>query len=348
MLILIVLAGVCVMLLRRGAEDSTGSSDQNLRRAGNNAARTDPAVKSPKQPHVATITPLVSPVSGKVKLPELTDEQVARFLADSHRNPEALLAVFRIKEDLSLLREAAESFPDHAMVQLELAMRGETSEEKQKALESFRKLEPNNALGDCLAALFHFERGQPEEALEELAGAESHPGFGARSPVQIQTAEDLFRTAGYGLLEAKAAALLGQPRTLTIALSKLSGRLAGLHREYTMAGDGESAQAVLQTGLSLSRRLRGEARLLLDDIVGIAMETRFLKQLPEDATMPGSGQTVADRLKALDTERLEILELAKQSLLVLDDMSESEVLSYLKHLDQDGELKALHWLEQNR
>jgi len=293
---------------------------------------------------------------------------VARFLADSHRNPEALLTVSRLKEDLSLLREAAKEFPDHALVQLELALRGATPKEKQQALESFRKLAPDNALGDYLAASDHFgmgllpglamglppglpsggAQGQPADALEELAAVESHPGFGVRSPGQIQSAEDLFRSAGYGLLEAKAAALLGQPQTQTMALFKLSAHLAILQRQYLAAGDDESAQAVLQTGLALSRRLRGESSLLFDDIMGIAIETCLLRLMPKDSTVPGSGQAAADRLDALTAEKQEISELAKQSLPVLDAMSESEVLTYLQHLDQDGELKALRWLQQNR
>ena len=346
LLILIVLAGVCVVLLRPGAEDATGSPERNLR--GHNAAGTRPAAKNPNRSHTATITPLVSPVLGKAKLPALTDEQVARFLADSHRNPEALLTVSRLKEDLSLLREAAASFPNHALVQLDLALRGATPDEKQQALEAFRKLAPDDALGDYLAALDHCERGQQAETLKDLAGVESHPGFGVRSPGQIQCAEDLYRSAGYGLLEAKAAALLGQPRTQTVMLNMLSGKLAILHQQYIAAGDDESARTVFQMGLSLSRRLRGESRSLTDYFVGNFMESRFLKQVPEDATLPGSRQTAAARLDALTAEGLEISDLAKQSLRTLGDMSEREVLSYLKHLDQEGELKALRWLQQNR
>lgn len=369
LLIVILVAGAGFMLLRRGAEDGGTLPEGNAR--GHNTASTGKA-KNPKRPHKATITRLVSQVPGKVILPEVSAEQVERFLTDNHRSAEALLTASRLKDDLSLLREAAAAFPGHALVQLELALRGQTPDEKQQALEAFRKLAPDNAVGDYLAALAHFGRGgpglaiglppglpglppglpnagaqgQPEEALEDLAGVEAHPGFGVRSPEQIQSAEDLYRSAGYGLLEAKAAALLGQPRTLTLALNKLSGNLAMLHQKHIAAGDAESAQTMLQMGLALSRRLRGESRLLIDDFVGNFMETRLLKQVPEDAAMPGGGQTASARIEALTNEQQEISELAKQCLPVLEAMTESEVLTYLQHLNQDGELKALRWLQQ--
>jgi len=348
LLILILVAGVCVVLVRTGVVDLKGLSHGNPQESENDSAGTNPAGKNPKRSRTATTTRLVSPVPGKVVLPELTDEEVARFLADSHRNPDALLAVFRLKGDLALLREAAAAFPDHAMIQLELALSGKTPDEKQQALESFRKLAPDNAMGDYLAALFHFEQGQQQEALDALARVESHPGFGDQSPTRIQSAEDVFRSAGYGLLEAKSAALLGQPRTQTLALFKLSGNLATLCQQYTAAGEAEAAQAVLQMGLSISRRLRGESRLLIDDIVGITIETRLLGQVPEDATVPGGGQTAADRFDALTAEKQEISDLANQCLPVLEAMSQSEVIAYLKHLSHDGELKALRWLQQNR
>ena len=366
---MIVLVGGYLILARSGVKISGVLPDLNSRDTRGKSANGGPAAKNPKLGHSAIITSLVSPLAAKVRLPELTDEQVTRFLADNHRSAQALLTVSRLKGDLALLREAATSFPDDALVQLELALRGATADEKHEALEAFRKLAPSDAVGDYLAALAHFggglgagialklppgiasasnTQGQLAEALEDLAGAASHPVFGVDVTDQIQNAEDLYRGAGYGLLEAKAAALLGQPRTQTATLVMMAGNLVMLYHKYTAAKDDESARTVCQMGLSLSHRLRDESRLLFDDIMGIMIETRLLKQLPEDSTVPESGQSAAARLDALATENEEISDLAKQSLAVLDAMSESEVLTYLQHLNHDGELKALRWLQQNR
>ena len=339
---LVLLIGILVVLRPKSTDDSKGQ-DQN---SGNNSAGTGSVARTPKLAHPPTTTSLVTRVAENAKLPELSDEMVTRILGN-RTNPESLLAVSRLTGALELLREAAKSFPDHAMIQLELALRGKTPEEKQQALESFRRLEPGNAMGDYLSALSHFEQGQAEDALADLKAVEAHPGFGDRNSGQIQSAEDVFVAAGYGRLEAKSAALLGQPKTQTMTLNELSRKLFELYQEDTRAEDAEAAQAVLQMGLALSRRLRAEARLIVDDKVGISMETRFLKQLPVDAPVPGSTLTAAIRLNELTTENQEISELAKQSSTFLNAMKENEVLAYLERLNQDGELKALRWLEQN-
>lgn len=342
--ILILLGGICVVIIRSGEESGNDNSRESPK---STVHKRSDGRKQEKTRHTLKM-PLVSRFGREGKLPELTDEQVARFLEERNRNPESLLAVFRLKGDLSLLHEAAKAFPDHPMVQLELAMSGATPEEKQLALEAFRKLQPNDSMGDYLAALFLLRQGKPEEAFKELSQAESHSGFGEGSDRLIQSSEDAFVSAGYGVTEAKCAALLDRPRTQTMTLNQLTGILSGLHQQYLQEGDSASAEAVFRMGLSLSRKVRDQSKLLLDDLVGVSMESRFLKQLPVETELPGSGQTAASRLEELTAQRQELSALAEKSAMALAEMSEGEVLTYIKRVGQDGEVKALEWLNEKQ
>lgn len=346
-----ILLGVVIILRsgsdRPGTDDSAGSRKASPRDAGKTTAHKRPTKKASERPRPELGLPLVSGIVKSGKLPELTDEQAARYLSDSRRSAEALLAVFRIKGDPALLQEAAKSFPDHATVQLELALRGGTPEEKRLGLEAYRKLKPDDAVGDYLSALFHFQQGQQEQAFKDIAQANARSGFGIPVDQQVQGCEDAYLSAGFSLMEAKFASLLGLPRSQTMALNQLASSLSGLHQQYIQAGDSPSADAVLQMGLSLSGRLRQESRVLIDDLVALSIENRFLRQVPPETVLPGSGQTAAKRLEAVTAERSEVSAMTKDSTQTLSEMSEAELLAHFKRVTKDGELNALRWLKDN-
>jgi len=302
--------------------------------------------KKPEKPNVKVELPPLPVMGQRGKLPTLTDEQLDRFLTDSHRNALALLAAYRIKGDIALLREAAAAFPDHAGVQLEMALRGTTPEEKSQALDRFRKLEPDNSLGDYLSAFLHFQQGNAEEALKDMSMAASHAKFTTHRPDVIQCVEDAYLSAGHSLSEARGAAMFGQPATTAMPMSMLAGKLAELHGQHLQSGDTESAGAIYNMGMSLVANMRGESKLLIHDLVAMAMESRFLKQLPPESMVPGTNQTVAARLEAIDVERKQISALTGKSVQLQSTMGENNFLAYLKRVNEEGELNALRSLDE--
>lgn len=304
-----------------------------------------PKDKKPASPHPK---PELPPILRLGKLPQLTDEQLDRFLTDNRRSPAALLAAYRIKEDISLLREAAAAYPEHPGVQLQMALRGGTPDEKQKALELFRKLEPDNSLGDYLSASFHFQQGNAEEGLKEVSLADSRAKFENHHADTAQYVEDAYLSAGQSLAEARCAAMFGQPMLTTMPLSLLAGKLSDLQGQHLQAGDTASADAIYKMGISLATKVRGDSKLLINDLVGMAIESRFLKQLPPDSIVPGTNLTATARLQTIVDERKQISALTGKSTQLQSSMSENDFLAYMKQVTRIGELKALRQLEENQ
>lgn len=302
--------------------------------------------KDKKPPHPPAKVEL-PPIPGLRKLPQVTDEQLDRFLTDNRRSPAAMLAAYRIKGDIALLREAAAAHPEHAGIQLEMALRGGTPEEKRAALELFRKLEPDNSLGDYLSAAFHFQQGNTEEALKDVSLADSRTKFDNHQTDATQCVEDAYLSAGKSLAEARAAAMFGMPVVSTMSLSLLAGKLSDLQGQHLKAGDTDSAETLCKTGLSLAAKARGDSKLLINDLVGMAIESRFLKQLPPESIVPGTNLTAAARLQTLADERQQVAALTGKSNQLQSSLSENELIAYLKKVTQVGELNALRSLEEN-
>jgi len=118
------------------------------------AADIIPQLESPPKRQGVTVQDIIA---GKV--PSLSQVEVEAFLREKGRTAQNLLAASRLLKDLKYAREAAILEPQNPLAQLELALRGETPEEKGAALAAFRKAAPDNSLGDYLAAHQAFQSG---------------------------------------------------------------------------------------------------------------------------------------------------------------------------------------------
>ena len=279
---------------------------------------------------------------------KLNAEQLARYLQDNRGSAEALLTVSRLTGNLESLRQAARTFPNDPRVQLELAMRGETAEERRQALNAFRQADPGNALGDYLSALDNFSQGQPDAAVQDLLQADSHTQFDDHSLEMILSSEEAYLSAGYSAAEAKTAAMLGfQPRQAA-PLVELSKAISDLQRQYTQQGDTESAQAVVQLGLALGQKQQSESRFLIDGLVGMSIEKRFLSQMPAATVIGANGQTASARLAAIQTRKEEIGRIVASQETLFSSLNESEAVAYFDRLKLYGEAEAMRWLKQKR
>lgn len=277
---------------------------------------------------------------------KLNAEQLARYLQDNRGSAEALLTVSRLTGNLESLRQAARTFPNDPRVQLELAMRGETAEERRQALNAFRQADPENALGDYLSALDNFYQGQSDAAVQDLLQADSHTQFDDHALQMLQSSEEAYLSAGYSAAEAKVAAMLGfQPRQ-TKPLMELSKVISDLQRQYTQQGDTESAQALGQLGLALGQKQQSESPFLIDNLVGMATEKRFLSKMPSAMVIGANGQTASARLTAIQTRKEEMQSIVGSVEPLLSSLNENEAVAYFDRLKLYGEPEALRWLKQ--
>ncbi len=307
------------------------------------AAEIIPQLQDPSKRTGITIKDLLA---GKV--PQLNQLEVEAFLKNQGRTSSNLLAASRLLNDLSFAREAAKADPKDPAVQLELALRGETLEEKSAAVAAFREAAPDNSLGDYLAAHQAFEAGDAGAAAAALVQSLDNPLFADYSQKIVAGSEQAFLEAGYDAEAAAGAAMY----SLTVAHAQpameVSADLLQFQEEFIRSADFDSAEPTIIIGLTLGQRIQEQGLYLIDQLVGISIERKFLQQLdPLTLAGPG-GQTAGERLDALDAKTLEVRTLSASFGPEFGQLSPSVQSQYFAKMKTEGELAALRWLQTQK
>ena len=303
------------------------------------AADIIPQLKGPPKRVGVTIKDIMA---GKV--PKLNQLEVEAFLKNQGRSTTNLLAASRLLNDLSFAREAAKLDPKDPAAQLELALRGETPEERSAAVAAFRSAAPDNSLGDYLAAHQAFAAGDAGAAGAALIQSLDNPLYTDYTQKIVAGSEQAFLDAGYEPSAAAGAAMfsltIGQVQTVM----NVSENLKQLQDEFIRSADFDAAEPTVIIGLTLGQRIQDQGPYLLDQVVGIAIERKFLQQLdPLTLAGPG-GQSAGERLEALDARVLEFRTLGPaftEKFAAADDATQSQ---YIAKLKAEGELAAMRWL----
>ncbi|MFM2212186.1 MAG: hypothetical protein RL639_1380 [Verrucomicrobiota bacterium] len=303
------------------------------------AADIIPQLQSPPKRQGVTVKDILA---GKV--PALSQAEVEAFLRDQGRTVQNLLAASRLLKDLKYAREAAILEPQNPLAQLELALRGETPEEKGAAIAAFRKAAPDNSLGDYLAAHQAFQSGDTGAAGAALLQSLDNPLFADYSQQTIDGSEQAYLNAGYEVQAASVAAMFSLTLERSQTLMGMADQLKGLQDEFIRTADFDAAEPTVIIGLTLGQRIQEQGPYLIDQLMGISIERKFLQQLdPQTAAGPG-GQTAAARLETLDANLLEIKTLSSgfaETMATMDDATRSQ---YLAKMKAEGELAALRWV----
>ena len=356
-LLSVVLAVAWLMVARRSAAPSGAPPTVHASQPAGGATVRGPArprLPAPRLPKtVASAEPaLEAPATNTFArllkgegMPELTRAQVEVYVLQHKRSAESLLAAARATGDVAWLREAAEKFPGDPRVQFDLALRGETPEEKRQALAAFRQLARDNPLGDYLSALDHFRSGRADDGVKDLLQAGGKTRLQDYTLDHMQSAEEAFLSAGYGPLEAKVAGTFGVVLPHLQSLRDLGTQMTELQKQYAQSGDAASAQAVSQMGLNLAWQLESQpGRTLITELMGMAIEKKFLAAQAPDSAFGDDGRTVRDRLAELEAHRQAIRALVPLQDL-LGRLPEREALLYFDRVKVNGELDALRWLK---
>src|SRR5207244_2720042 len=156
--------------------------------------------------------------------------------------------------------------------------------------------------------------------------------------------------SGKSSLEAK---VLATSTVLLPQLAQLKGLaqdMVGMQKQFAASGDTQSADAVAQWNLQLAQQLgSGEgAHVIIDNLVGMAIERMTLNQLDPNQRYEFLGSTPQERIAQLVTEKAEIKELTSKSLDLMEQATDSELMSYFDRLKLYGEMAALQWLSQRK
>jgi hypothetical protein len=303
------------------------------------AADIIPQLKDPPKRTGVTIKELLE---GKV--PKLNQLEVEAFLKNQGRSTINLLAASRLLNDLSYAREAAKADPKNPAVQLELALRGETPEEKSAAIAAFREAAPGNSLGDYLAAHQAFLSGDAGAAGAALIQSLDNPLFADYSQQLVAGSEQAYLESGYEPTAAAGAAMFALTIPRAQPLMEVSKSLLSLQQEFIRSADFDAAEPTVIIGLTLGQRIQDQGPYLIDQLVGITIERQFLQQL-DPLTLAGpAGQSAGERLEALDTNLMEIRSLSSaftEKFASADDVTQAQ---YLAKMKAEGELAAMRWL----
>ncbi len=280
--------------------------------------------------------------------PLLTKPEINQFLEAQGRNPLNLIAAARLSHDPQYLQEAAKAFPQDPSVQLELALHGATAEEKAAALKNFRELAPENSLGDYLAAAEAFKNGDAGSAGLALAQSLDSSLFADYNSQIMESAQSALENAGYHEEVAFGLTMGVTDLNFLNTLSRLSTDLKAVQDGFINEADFDSAEPTVVIGLTLGQRIQESSPMLINQLMGIAIERQFLNQLDPLTMIGPNGQTAIERISLLEAKRDEIKTLSQSTVANLPSMDEATLAQYSRLVKSQGELEALRWLKDQK
>ncbi len=287
-------------------------------------------------------------------LPTLTNQQIQGYLTSNDRDATCLVIGSRLSKNPELLREAVTRFGDNPVVQLEMALRGPTQEERQAALDAFKQHDPQNSLCDYLDSLSAFERGDFSKAAGGLIQSLDNGTLQDYSLVLASGTEAAYLSAGYTSTEAQLYALFDSAQRNQDTTSKvgaLADKLGELRDQYIKNNDMDAAEPTVAIGLDIGQKIQAQEKpSFLSSLVGIDIESKILNQLDPLTPINSAGQTAEARLKELNQQKNQLQSLVQKAQdLPVSKMSDEQMKDYAQRLRSQGEVNATQWwLDQNK
>jgi tetratricopeptide (TPR) repeat protein len=218
-------------------------------------------------------------------------------------------------------------------------------EQTRQWLNTFKQSAPDNALANYLSAINYFNSGQIDQGVQELVAA-SGKQPDDYTLARVQDDEEAYLSAGYSAAEAKRIADCWLMIPQLSQVKQLGVDLVDLANAYNQSGDQASAQAAFQMAINLGQRYADLPNdpMLIDQLVGMAIEKIALSAMDPNSPYGDDGLTVQDRLNQLTQNRAAIKEVGKQAIPLLPTLSDQDILNYENRRRAFGELAALQWV----
>ena len=285
-------------------------------------------------------------MSGDQEVFKLPPEAVESFLRHSRTNAESLLAAYQVTQDPYYLKLAAAQHPNEPLVAFQVVGHNLFPEQQREWLDRLKALDPDNALANYLSARHYFETAQPQQAIEELQAAATHPGIHDYLRERMQGLEELYLRSGIPPAEAKVLGMTGLALPMLPQLNELAREALAMQQQYAAAGDTASAEALAQYQVLLARHLSQDqgATCLVNQRVGMAMERAALALLDPAEAYDFLGQSPAERLAALQNQTAQMQETIRWFGQWLPQASDTELIAYIDRVKLYGEPAAIQWL----
>ncbi len=277
---------------------------------------------------------------------ELDRADVEAMLQLRGYSREALISAALLTGDLAHLKMAAERFPGDPQVQLLVITNDVFPEARSEWIDRLKQSQPDNSLASVLKSGDQFASGKQEEALEQLRLAASQPDYEGFTTESMLAMESGLIDLGYGSLESKLRSTMGLPLP---ELQMIRKTLNQLHPLAESAATVEERNDLATLGIVLGNQLsQGAGRTtIINGLVGMATENKFLKLLEPDYQSPTLSATPAEMLAEIETERQEISEIIEFGFGPrLQELDEAKFSHYLDRLRTQGELEAIRWARE--
>ncbi len=271
--------------------------------------------------------------------PAFSAKNFEDFIAKHGDTPANLIAVFEQSGKREWLDRALSLHPDSPIVLVSAITDPSkaTDEQRREWIDKLKAVESNNPVPWILSSNALFKSGQKTSAIAEASAALERPAFYTYVPERIAAAQALYESSGMHPLEAE---LMG---TVGLRMSLLSPVLAvGKALEASKTEEGSTAHSVadaarIQFGLGKIFQTPEASRLLISQLVGVALEKRGLAVLPA---------AERERRKA----EIEIFTKSTAGLVetvtrLTSSRDEERLAQYARRLRTEGELSAMRWLQ---
>ena len=175
------------------------------------------------------------------------------------------------------------------------------------------------------------------------------PDFRAELAPTLQALEELNVSAGRAVDEAKVAAFQTCAQLPHLQQMKdLAKELGKAAQEYHNAGVEASAQSVVSVGLVLVDHLSkgGGSQTLINQLVGIAIQRMFLRQLGSGATLDPLGRRAAELSAEIERHQKMLKDFAQMMGPMMSQLDDTEWMLYMERVKLYGEEAALTWLKE--
>lgn len=272
-------------------------------------------------------------------------EDFEKFLEGSGRSTGSLAAVYLLTADRRVAEELAtrpnEKLAIFSLLYLENADGNKRLSLSQAAIQ----LDPENPLGYLMGAEGAFSTGQPELANELLREGLSKKSFNTFTTEFSLETRAAWKSLGYNALEAKL--ISRQYGNSEIYVTKPIREIA---RRIWAAG--------IQDGTEQSKIDAATKIMPLVDLLKNApgresswwsgqtteLETKVLRQLPQDVLYGDSGETVKEKSDSVIAKFNEDNDLVQASLAKLKTVDPADVEEYFAREERLGQVAAAQWL----
>jgi len=353
-LALVVLSGLVLLVLalrewhRRTPEPAAGSAESESSAAGTALPTLTEAQPSVPPPATPVIPPPQSLLARVAALPALTPAQIESYVEQNKRTAENLLAAYWMGTNLTYLTEAASRFPDDPDVQFAVIAARAFPEQQRQWIDAYKTSSPDNALAWYFSSLDHFKVGDSAQALKELAEATRKPAFRAELAPTLQAVEELQISAGRAADEARVAAFQACAQVPHLGpMRELAQAMQNAAEQYRQQGDAASAESLAGAGLLLGSHLSagGGSQTLINQLVGISIEKRFLQLLDPTREQDPFGRPIAEVRAAIERHQALLKEYAQSMAGLMFALDDTELANYMERVKLHGEEAALAWLK---